>query len=533
MFEWIQFAGIRLRGKPYAFDKHEYLKQIVDDHHPDQTFLKGAQVGISTVVLLKAIYVAEHLGKKAIYFFQDDQAVSDFSNDRCQPMIDDSPYLLARSRGGTGNVGLKHFGHGGQGNQGSIFFRGLFSKGSAKSIDADLIVLDEVSEMKDENRQLARDRIMHSDLQWMMHLSQPDVPGRNIDAEFSTTDQHYWNVICPGCGHRNSLELTFPENFFPVAELNKKSLPDGMTHYRGCLKCKTKLNVGQGEWIAKFPNRVRRGYHLSQLNTQILPPGYPNYASAIMAEYQASKISTPKMARFTISVLGFGYGGGSVRVTEELLDRAEGVYGFSYGESAAYMGVDQGDTLTIVIGIRSANVLTVVYLKETEDWAELDYFMSQYGIAVCVIDALPNKHSAKSFAARFPGRVFIQYFGTKDLKKGIELHENSTEIDTLGIDRTDSIDAMIDKIESQQIIIPARSQCSGSNLMALEEARRHLQALTIKYETNHKGVTRRVYDSGQNVRNHYGMAMNSCSLAAFEIGVAPGPMCLPVFRRVA
>lgn len=104
LLEWIGKARITLRGQPYSFDRHEYLLQIVQDPSPDQTFLKGAQVGISTVVLLKALYVADELDKKAIYFFQDDAAVSDFSNDRCDPIVQSSTYLSSKIRS-TYNVG--------------------------------------------------------------------------------------------------------------------------------------------------------------------------------------------------------------------------------------------------------------------------------------------------------------------------------------------------------------------------------------------------------------------------------------------
>lgn len=188
---------------------------------------------------------------------------------------------------------------------------------------------------------------MHSDLQWVHHLSQPDLPGQNIDAEFNTTDQHFWHIVCPACSHRNCLELNFHETFLPVAKSKKKSLPDGMTYYRGCQKCHSALDMKHGEWIAKCPSRKRRGYHLSQLYTQIKPPDFPNYASYIMADYEASRTSQAKMARFVISVMGFGYGGGSVRITDTLLDGMQSGYGFSYSETGAYMGIDQGDVLHV------------------------------------------------------------------------------------------------------------------------------------------------------------------------------------------
>jgi hypothetical protein len=523
--EWVARAQIMLRGETYSFKRHEYLKQILEDRHPDQVFLKGAQVGISTVVLLKALYVADHLNKKAIYFFQDDGAVKDFSDDRANPIIISSPYLSSRTRG-TSNSGLKHLGP-----YGSLFFRGLQNAGKAKSIDGDMIVLDEVSEMRDEYRALAQDRVMHSDLQWIHHLSQPDLPGKNIDAEFNTTDAHFWHLICPGCNHRNCLELNFPDNFIPIAETEKKKWPEGVTHYRGCTQCGHALNPKVGEWIPRHPTRSRRGYHLSQLYTQIKPPAAPNYATYIMKEYETSKLAEAKIKRFTISVLGFGYGGSNVRVTDELLTECEGSHGFSFSETGAFMGVDQGDILHIVIGVRIGKDFHIVYAEETESWSRLDVLMVQYGVSLCLIDALPNKHTAKSFVSRHRGRAAIQYFAGKELKRGVEIHEGFHEIDTVAMDRTEALDAMIDRMQLQKLILPSRRMCSGSDLATLEDVRRHLRALTTKNETGSNGMTRRVYDSGPMVMNHFGMAMNSAVVAAFELGVQPGPMVMPIFLK--
>ena len=524
--EWVSRANIMLRGNPYNFDKHDYLKQILEDPHPDQVFLKGAQVGISTLVLLKAMYVADFLNKKAIYFLQDDGAIKEFSSDRANPLIKASPYLTSRTKG-TQNQALKHLGP-----YGSLHFKALNSSGRAKSTDGDFIILDEVAEMRDEFRALAQDRVMHSDLQWIHHLSQPSIPGKNIDAEFNTTDSHFWNLVCPGCGHRNCLELNWPDNFLPIAKSKKRSWPDGTTHYRGCTQCGHHLDPKKGEWISRYPTRTRRGYHLSQLYTQIKPPSSPNYATHIMDEFEVSKLSEAKIKRFTISILGFGYGGANVRVTDQLLADCEGTHGFSYSENGAFLGCDQGDILHIAIGVRSGNKFQLVHFEEADGWNRLDTLMIQYGVSLALVDAQPNKHSSKSFVARHRGRSAIQYFAGKTLNRGVELHEGFHEIDTVTMDRTESLDAMVDKMQVGRIILPSRKMCSGKDLATLEEVRRHLRALTTKNETGPNGITKRVYDSGPLVANHFGMALNSAVVAAFDLGKKQaGPMVAPIFLK--
>lgn len=522
--EWINYCGISLRGKPYSTDKHEYLDDIIADKSPIQVFRKGAQVAISTTVLLKSLYVAEHLGKKVVYYFQSDSAVSDFSNDRCQPMLETSSYLMSRL-GSTVNVQLKHIG------PGAIYFRGLMTRSAAKSIDADMMVADELDEAPEANYHFAFDRLMHSDLQWAHSLSQPSIPGFGIDKQFEDTDQRFWNLVCPGCGYRNCLELNWPGNFIPVTKNKKRTFPDGATHYRGCIKCGSRLNPAVGEWIARYPNRFKRGYHLSQLFTQIKPVEYPNVATKIMQEYDAYKTSQLRLERFIISVLGFPFAGGNARVDDNLLDFCEGQSGFLYEASGSFMGVDQGDTLTIAIGQMLNGRFQLVHFEETEVWDRLDDLMQRFGVRYCVIDAMPNKHSAKSFAARHHGRVSIQYFAGKQLKTNEELFENRMVIPTVTLDRTDSLDGLIDKMEGGLIVLPDRSKCDSSHLTTINDVRRHLKNLVAKQEQSAGGIVKRVYLRG-GIENHYGMALNSACVAAFDLGIcAPGPMVLPVFTK--
>ena len=193
------------------------------------------------------------------------------------------------------------------------------------------------------------------------------------------------------------------------------------------------------------------------------------------------------------------------------------------------MGVDQGDTLTITIGLASLDRLFVVHLEETEMWDRLDFLMDQFGIRYCVIDALPNKHSAKSFAAKYPGRVAIQYFQGKEYKTNFELFENKINVQTVQVDRTTSIDSMIDRFEQGKIVIPNRRKVEGKALQSLEDFRRHCKNLVAKIEETPLGTLKKTYLSGR-VENHYGMSLNSCVISAFELGMGnSGPMVMPVF----
>lgn len=522
--EWIARSNINLRGKTYNTDRHQYLNKIIDDTHVYQVFRKGAQVGISTTVLLKSIWVADCLGRKCAYYFQNDKAVEDFSNDYCMPILESSPYLNSRLRS-TNNAGLKQIG------PGTLYLRGLGfskSKGRVKSIDADVIVLDELDEARPESVAFAADRLMASDLQWMIALSQPSLPGFGIDKEFSVTDQNFWHCKCEKCGHWTCLDLTFPECMKPVPTNLARSFPEDATHYRACMKCGAELNMANGDWVAKHPMRPRRGYHLSQLFSQICPPSVPNKATKIMADFESAKLSQLEMIRFSISVLGWPHAGGQAKVTDELLNWAEGEHGFSHTDTDAFMGIDQGDTLTIVVGMLSGTRFFIIHLEETEEWGRLDHLMSQFGVRAAIIDALPNKHSAKSFCSRWPNRAWIQYLNANDLRFGNELFENRVNIPTINTDRTSSLDGMIERLETGDIVLPNRKRLEGRHLASMEDFRRHCKNLIAKIEETNTGLFRKRYVTG--VENHYGLALNSALIGAYELKIgSSGPMVIPVF----
>jgi hypothetical protein len=228
--------------------------------------------------------------------------------------------------------------------------------------------------------------------------------------------------------------------------------------------------------------------------------------------------------------LGWPFAGGNARIHDEVLDWCEGDHGFSFQEADAYMGVDQGDVLSIVLGIVSGDRFYVVHVEETEKWDRLDFLMNQFGVRFCVIDALPNKHSAKLFAAKYPGRVAIQYFQGREYKTSFELFENKINVMAVQVDRTSSIDSMIDRFEAGRIVIPSRTRVTGTAAQSLEDFRRHCKNLVAKIEETPSGMLKKTYLSGR-VENHLGMALNSAIIAGYELGMgSSGPMVLPNFN---
>ncbi len=518
--EWILQHEINTKqGFPWTLSGHEYQKEILaalNSEFPRIVVEKAAQVGISTLFLLESFYLAEKYSAKSLYYFPTDNDIADFSLDRADTMIEATAHLQ-RIASGINNVHLKHIAGG------SIYFRGLWSKRKVKSVDGDILYLDELDEAKGENVEFSRDRLLHSSLGYQRSLSQPSVPDFGIDIEFKKGTQEYYFLKCPHCGHYQCLELEleadrFPRNFkkIPKKWLGGK-FPRNQKYYRGCLKCGAILDMSKGEMVASFPSRNIRSFHLSQLYSQIQQKGQA-VEDRIMEQLLAAR-SSFAIARAVISIIGNPYIDSNLQpLNNTVLDRVCGEYGLAGKGSWCFMGVDQGDTLTITIGEGQYHKLRTIYLEETQDWKKLYKFMDQYDIDHCIIDALPNKSDAKRLAAAFPGRVTIQYF-TENFKMDDEpfIDDNQQiEIPTIKVNRDETLDEMVYMIKEGNLLLPRKE------IPVVEDCRRHLKNL---YKIKDDTTGRVSYK--KKIENHFGMALNSMRLAMIHapvssyVGIAP------------
>lgn len=517
--KWVR-KHILVRGVAWSLKRHEYLLEPYQalESHPYIVFEKAAQVGCSTAVLLSAFHECDQRRAKVLYYLSTDQDAFDFSNDRINLTIDDSPYLkelVDERERGRDNVGLRHIG------KGSLFCRGMFTRRKVKAVDGDVLVLDELDEADQDNKQFAFDRILHSDIQFVRELSQPSIPDYGIDETFCRSDQRFWHLKCPACGKWTCLELALEERDkrpVPMAFLqvprNATWAKPGQRYYRACLHCEAPLDMSCGRWVARYPSRKDvRGYHLSQLYTQVQAAGYADPADRMMSEILGARRTRERM-RVTISVIGFPYAGDNQPVTDEVLDAAEGDQGLSLTADASFLGIDQGDLLHIVVAEPAGSRLRVIHLEVTDDFARARALMTQYKGKVLVTDALPNKHDAKRLVraiGAMPGRKgYIQYFAGDTLKQDEE-GEGKQVVPKVSVDRDESLDETTRELQERQIILPAMSMLGPDDLRTYEMFRAQCKMLVKDLEESAKGVLRWSYK--KRVPNHFGMALNSCRIA--------------------
>jgi hypothetical protein len=419
---------VSLDGKPFSFARHEYLRGIYECASPQIVIEKAAQTGGSVFAIADVLWALDtRRVRTAVYYFPTSRDVEDFSRDRFAPMIASCPRLAARARG-VDNVHYKQFVGACGEVEGALYLRGMKSKVSTASVPADLVVIDERDKASSADYELALKRLSHSEHAILREVCTPSICDYGIDAAFERSDMRFWSIRCASCGTENQPEKTFREDGGPHRVLYEK----GGAVYLGCCRCATPLDPAAGRWAADYPGREVAGFHLSQLYSQVVQRGKPVQA-AILEDFR----TTRSPAEFWNLRIGFPYEDRTTSLAPETLNACDGDYAPAASGTACTMGVDQGNEMHVVVSEWQANMRRVVWAGVIGRFERLHGLMREYDVRACVIDALPNAHSAREFAEAFPGRVFLCYY-SRGAKGGPVWNAESR---TVSVDRTSALDA--------------------------------------------------------------------------------------------
>jgi len=478
-FPYFSSEFIQLEEDRFSFENHPYLFEIYSEHHPNVVIEKGSQVGATTFALLKALWACKFIfSKGAIYFFPTKTDVIDFTRGRVNPILSKNNIFREGLRDtDTDSVGMKKIG------KSFIYFRGMESKIQAKSVPADLVVFDELDEIKPSSRKLAEDRIDHSKFKWVIELSIPSIPGYGIDSSFRNSDQRFYMFCCPHCNKWHNLEEEFPNCLREDEKGDVKRI---------CLDCGGEISLkDKTEWVPKHPSRKNlRGYHLSQLFSPRISP------KKLLKEFR----STDHLDIFYNSKIGLPYVIGSEQLDFSILKDNCSIEPEEINSNVNnFLGVDQGKVLYVVIGRQENNRARIVALKEFKDFEQLDKLMLDYKITLGVVDALPETRKAKEFAKRHPFKIFLNFYNS-NLKGEIKWHSKEKIVEA---DRTFSLD--VSGEELLNTVFPRYNTKIGTFL-------NHCKSLLKKLKIDEKTGSKR-YTYLNTGADHYRHAFNYFVLA--------------------
>jgi hypothetical protein len=518
--EWLHanwLVKFNRQYQPFSFRYHEFQERFVSRFMVDvhTVVRKPSQKGYSDLHLAGAFYLAEQYSASSVYFYPTRDAAGDFSKGRASEVIRNNPYLRDHVRD-VNNEGLKKF------FNGLIWFRGLGSELGGKSVQADAIFLDERNDLAAGMAELAKGRLGHSDLKFIREFSTPSVPGFGIDLSFAQSNQQYFITHCLSCRR----EICF-EDDFPGCILQSK---DG--YYLGCARCAYPICWDRNifEWVAKRPDEKDIiGYTLTGLHYPLTDIGafYKSYRIALDEGEEAKR-------RWLNENMGLPHSGELQPLTDEVLQKACQDYDYHWGPTGnpIFMGVDQGDTLFIVIGEKlKTSHLRVLLICKAQDFSFLDKLMREFHITFAVVDAGPNRMASRDFVQRWPGRAVRSIFSSvEEPIKG-----EKDDIPQIKSERNETIDKYVVAIQKGLILFPRKSS------EGMEEFLNHHKAL-IKEKKEDVRTGEPKYEYKKGVKNDFGLAGTYMFLAAtfapsrlenWQAVYVSGPPALGTFKDSA
>jgi hypothetical protein len=413
--------------------------------------------------------------------------VTDFSKGRIDPLIDDNPESIGKWIRNTDAANIKRVWNS------FLYFRGMKSRVSLKSIPVDWIVFDELDEAPQNSVDLAMERMGHSEIREVLKLSNPTLPDYGIDKAFQETDQCYWMLKCPACGSWSCLEETFPDCLIEI----------GGRVIRACGKCQAELDPASGEWVAKHPSVTdKRGYHYSQLFSQFVDP------ADILNQFR----TTNNLTDFYNLKIGVAYVEAQNRLnTQEVLALCGSDGIATEDPGPCFMGVDQGADLHVVIGKKARGKgAKLLHLGVYKNWEELDRLIKNFHVSRCVVDALPETRNARALAERHKGKVFLNYY--QEHQRG-KYAWNEKDL-TVSCNRTESLDASHNEIMQGKIELPKECEITQEFALHLHNVAKRLE------EDEETGSKRYVYvrlgaDHFRHAFNYEAMARQSSPVFLF------------------
>ena len=408
------------QGELLDFKDHAYLWDIYQDLAPRQAILKAAQIGLSTLVNIKALWLAKNKGIDIIYSMPSSADVRQIVAAKTNRLIANNP-ILQEWTSDKDSIDQKRVG------KAVIYYRGTWTETAALAIPADLYISDETDRSKQDIVTQYKTRLQHSKFGWEWYLSNPSAPGNGVDKHWEESDQKYWFIKCE-CGHEWYLTM---DNI----------MYEGSKPYFGCLKCRKELDRHKGRWIAKYKERTwhatdnpdgKNGYWISLLIV-------PRYS----AQYILDKKEEYSEEQFTNYVLGQPYIGRGNKLTRQMFLQNL-VSEVNPRDCQMIIGVDTG----IGINYELMNKYGTFFYDKVSSYEPLKKLMRENPTAVMIIDQGGDIVGPRELREMFPNRVFLCFFRA-DQKNDKLITWNDDE-GTVVADRNKLIQLCVDEMSSKR-----------------------------------------------------------------------------------
>jgi len=404
-------SGILLDFKDHAFQWDMYK-----DFSKKLVIYKAAQVGFSTLAIIKTLWLAKTRGLDIIYTLPTGNDVKDFVGGKVNRIIAQNP-VFQQWVADKDSVEQKRVGNS------VIYYRGTWTDRAALMVSASLLVHDEEDRSKQDTIAAYASRSQHSVDRMEWHFSNPSVPGNGVDKYWDRSDKKHWFIKCPHCNERQFLD--WPDSIDLIARTFV------------CKYCKGILSREDrrvGEWVQKVKNAEYSGYWVSLLMAPWVEAGQIiDYYNTKSKEY------------FWNMVLGLPYVGQGNTVTPDVIFRnlTENIN----NQERVVIGCDSGIVKHFVCG----NTQGLFYYGKTEKWEDIARLLKKFERSILVVDAMPDITGPRQLREQFPGRVFLCHYARDRKTMQLVRWGENAEAGNVIVDRNRMIQLVVDEFADRRI----------------------------------------------------------------------------------
>lgn len=425
---WLQENTIKgEKGIPIDFINHRFQYDIFRDQSQNLVVRKPAQVGMTTLEMLKAHYDAKRYKMDMIYTLPTDKDVQVMVGGKFNRIIANNPTMLEDVKD-KDSVEQKAVG------KSMIYFRGTWTKKAAMMIPADRLIHDEKDTSKLDVIADYQARLQHSDFRQTHTFSHPSLPETGVDADWLKSDQKHWFIKCPHCTKWQFLnwDIDRPERM--SIDIERRIFV--------CKECRKELSDydrRSGQWVPKYKDRSWSGYWVSLLMAPWMTAGQ------LIDKFQ-DKETTDEF--WNTKVLGMPYADGQSKLLRRhFLSNITGRQWAPTADQRVVLGVDTGLRLDYVLG----NEYGLFHHGDTERWGDLDALMERFPKMIAVVDAGGDLIGSRAFQKRWQGRVFLCYLTDKTAGGKLAVWGKGDDHGSVRADRNRCIQLTVDEFRDRRI----------------------------------------------------------------------------------
>lgn len=421
---WILKNSIKTEnGQPLEFHDHRYLIGIYADKSSNLVELKAAQLGLSTMEIIRTLHRAYYKQLDIIYILPTFSDVKDFAGGKINRIIDNNPILgeWIKDKDSTEQKSV---------GKSTIYYRGSWNERQALMISADWLILDEFDRSKQEVLEQYESRLQHSRYGYKSIFSNPSAPDFGVHKHFKRTDQKMW-FVNHSCGQQVLLDET-------CINYDKEIYQ--------CPKCGQEITDEErrkGEWKPTAQGEAGwSGYWI------------PLWISPKIPAKQIAGYKRDKTAEYFANfVAGLPYVGGGNKVSAGTVTACIKDTVNSQ-EDRIIIGVDTGLPIHYVLANKSGYFFYGKCANTDgghDPYDELEGLLKRWPNSIMIADQGGDLIGIRKLQDKYPGRVFLVWYRSDRKGTGLIKWGDAKEYGMVTADRNRLIQLFIDEMTDKRV----------------------------------------------------------------------------------